>query len=190
MRRTLTPYDPTDLLLTAIATLLRDGPANCAAINPDPPAWAAGDPCPAGHYLFPAGTHLYPSDTRDTAVHTPMAVHIGVVEDLKEKSEEVDGFWNLPLEIKLAIAPDAPVTTLRETIHAIQRILFRPIILDDTTVQQPQTRLNTDTLYLSGTRWQENFTGLSITDLTDGESNHPTQSILVSITCAHAPETV
>jgi len=179
----LSPYDPSPLLCDRVEALLRSGPANCAAINPAAPAWGKDDPAPPAHFLFPLGTRLYLAHEGGSVKCDPMAVIIGSNEALKAKSEEIQDAWNLALSIKVRVGKDFPPTELESVINGIIWFLFRPLVLDDTTTQHPQARLNTSGLLVFGDNWRDNFADLSITEIEE-EENHPEQEILASVVCA------
>lgn len=184
-RYKLSPHDPTGTLLARIETILRSGPANCAAINPSPPAWAAGAAAPDGHFLFPQGTRLYVSDERESIVCTPMAVIIGTRADLQEKSEELQDAYNIALSIKVRTGADYDPAEMKSVVKGIQWYLFRPLVLDDDSTQQPQARLTTSGLLVYGSTWRDNFDGLSVSQIAE-EEQHPELEIMASVVCSEA----
>jgi len=184
-RYRLSPYDPASALLDSIAAVLRDGPADCADINPSPPAWTAGTTCPAGHYLFPEGSWLYTDRDPDSIHCEPLAVILTAPEDGKEKADEVGGFYSITVEILIRTRLDFPSDSLDSVLNAIAWILTMPIILDDTTRQQPQTRLSTSTLIVAGSDWTQNFTGLGMGKM-ESDNGHPQRIFSFAVTCGLA----
>lgn len=182
-RYRLSPYDPATALLASIATILRDGPLDCAAINPSPPAWAEGAACPAGHYLLPAGSHIYTDRDPDSITCDPVAIILSAPEDGKEKSDEVAGFYSITVEIIIRTRLDFSQPELDLILNAIAWILTMPIILDDTTRQQPQTLLSTDSLLVAGENWTQNFTGIGMGKM-ESEQGHPQRILSFAVTCA------
>lgn len=184
-RYKLSPYDPSPALIAQVASLLRSGPANCDDINPDPPAWAEGDAAPDGHFLFPEGTRIYRQNERESVKCEPLAVIIGTREDLSEKSEEIQDAWNVALSVTVRTGADFDPAELESIIKGIQWVLFRPLVLDDDSTQQPQERLNTNGLLVYGATWRDNFDGLSVSQIAE-EEQHPQHEIMASVVCSEA----
>lgn len=100
---------PIDALLDRMEAILRSGDA--LIHDPLPPAWAAGDPCPAGHYCLPEGATLYRYEAPDEVESEQgTVIVIGCDTDMTQRHLEDDRYWLVGLTVKIIQARDVEVT--------------------------------------------------------------------------------
>ena len=126
---------PVDALLDRIEQLLRAGDA--LIHNPLPPAWAAGNPCPAGHYCLPEGAMLYRYDVPDEA-QADTIIAIGCDQDMTQRHLDDDRYWLVALTVMIVQARDTEVAGGAATLVRDLAQLFQV----DTAVQTAVERLS------------------------------------------------
>lgn len=87
--------EPATELVNSIITFLREGHPQLH--DPAPPAWADGDPCPAGHFSIPEGTYLYSGYAPEEA-QTPY-IAVGVHDACLRHVPDDDRVWDVPVKI-------------------------------------------------------------------------------------------
>ena len=179
----LLPFDPCTALMESVASLIRGGVANCAAVtDPDNVAWTEGETSPAEHYLVPeAGWHLL-LDREPEQVDHPCII-LSVPEDAKEKAAGVDGFWSVQLLVRVEVESDYSIDALEAVLQRLQVVLTQALVLDDDSVQTPQARLSNSGLHIHGLRKDDNFDGAS-TGKVESDEGHPARLLGMAVTCS------
>lgn len=173
---------PTAALLASIERVLREGIPQIPALTPAS-AWATGQPCPAGHPLFPSGTRIY-DYLRDEEVEGEIFVELLTDEAAAASTRGDDRIWKIPVEINLWWDRDIWDGPEGEELQAsLKMLLTSALTLPDATVQSAQARLSTAGLHLWGTRDSENFTDLRFDKLSVKEG-HPFLSINFVVKCS------
>lgn len=171
---------PVTALLESIERVLREGIPQIPALTPASP-WASGDPCPAGHPIFPAGLHIY-NYMQVGEIDTPCCEVLSDEKALEQTSD--DRIWKVPVEVDLLWDRDIWDGPDGEQLQAVVKmILTNAITLPSGAVQTAQARLSTAALHVWGTRDADNFLNLSCDKLTAVEG-HPFMSIGFTVICS------
>lgn len=180
----LLPFDPSDALLTAAATLLQEGIVNWAPSPPPQPSWPLTQACPADHFLAPEGTKMFLSTQPGKVEKTPFAILLRCPEELREKSERINGAWAVHLWADVRRQKDASDDEAAALIKRIQLLLTHPLKLADDSIQQPQARLNTEDLHVFGAHYRDNFEETAHGAIGEDDDGYPTWRFGTRITCA------
>lgn len=187
MRIQRLPLDPTELLLDALAGIIRAGVPGCSSITgPTHVPWVAGQTSPAGHYLVPAaGWHLF-LDREPVKVTTPALILTAPVEG-KEKLEYLDSLWALSILVRGLVPRDSDVPALEAVIARLQIVLTETLTLDDTTRQTAQARLSSPALHLEGLRRADNFLQTATGKIESFEGHPEARLAFTAVCCRRAP---
>lgn len=172
---TFTPAttEPSEALLDAIMDFLRNGHSDLH--DPAPPAWAEGDPCPAGHFTLPEGLYLYRADVPQEAA-TPFLC-VAIAGDCERHVVDDDRYWNIPVAIHYLENRD---TYQVNDTPAVLRELQNDLLADASilTVEYPAAeRMSTDLLhvfYLYDVQLQP----------VTLNSGHPAHTLLFKVRCS------
>jgi hypothetical protein len=175
------PSPPFKLLIDSVTRVLRAGVPEIPVWTPAN-AWSAGQPCPAGHPIFPAGFRIYDYLT-DTGVDAPLAE---VLCDDEAVPTLTYGqlLWKISLEITLLWDTDIWESEAGINLQAaLKMLLTNAMILPGGAVQTAQQRLSTSTLHIAGSRDADNFLNQQFTKLTE-VFKHPSVSFNMDVICA------
>lgn len=173
---------PINLLFSSIGRVLREGIPQIPALTPAA-AWAAGQPCPAGHPIFPAGTRLY-DYTMAEEVEGSVVVEVLCDENATQALDREDRVWKLAVEVNVFWDRDIWDGPEGEQVQALLKmILTNAITLPGGAVQTAQARLSTAALHVWGARDADNFGGQTFDKLTAMEG-HPFLSFGFTVTCS------
>lgn len=174
------PSEPATDLLDSIESFIRNG--HPYLHDPAPPAWAAGDPCPAGHFCLPEGTTFYRGDipADGDLDHFPYLV-IEIGGDCERHVPDSDIYWNIPVAIHLVDRQDAwedndtpaVMRDLRQDLLADARLTSGPHA-DDYPATQRLTTATIHVYHIYDVQFQR-------AQLTNG---HPAHTLLFKVRCA------
>lgn len=175
---TFTPAtsEPSAALLDAIETFLREGHPDLH--DPAPPAWAVGEPCPAGHFTLPEGLMLY-RDNVPELVEAPYLL-IGIAADCERHVPDDDRIWDIPVVLHLVECIDTYVSDdTPQVLRELQNDLFADAaIMEPSRVDYPAPeRLSNDELHVYY------FTDIRL-QKTQLFNNHPAHTLMAKVRCA------
>jgi hypothetical protein len=172
---TYTAYPPEDRVLAAVDRVLRTGIASIPASAP-PNAWAAGQPCPAGHAVFPAGLRIYLADS-DEDMQTP-AIVIFLDGDPQRAAPRAEVLWNVEIAVDLMWPLDQWDTATEHAVTGfVKNLLTNDIQLPGGAgISRACDRLSDSTITFVGSIEENNFPETSVHRLQDN-AGHPLLSI-------------
>jgi hypothetical protein len=172
---TYTAYPPEDRVLLAVDRVLRTGIAAIPASAP-PTAWAHGQPCPAGHAVFPAGLRIYLADS-DEDMQTP-AIVIFLDGDPQRAAPRSEVLWNVEIAIDLLWPLDQWDTATEHAVTGfVKNLLTNDIQLPGGAgISRACDRLSDSTITFVGSLEENNFPETSVQRLQDN-AGHPLLSI-------------
>ena len=127
-------------LLASIEKFLREG--HPILHDPAPPAWATGDPCPAGHFSLPEGIYLHQYEQRQEL--NPPYLLLSIDGPSLRHVPDDDRLWDIPVSIFYVesadtLATNDPPAVIRE----LTNDLFADAAISTTKYPAP-ARLNRD----------------------------------------------